>query len=222
MGIEVRGVAPPSGEVPMVEAEAVRQMRDLVARGWGSKRIARELGLARNTVRRYLRGGAGAEVQGRHASRRLDESARTEAVSIFETAAEGNAVVVARVLAERGVEASLRTVQRAVAERRRDLRAAELEGRNVFEFRPSFHQRRDLVEAVKELGVRGLLDPECPSWSKVAMRSSTGTWDSSCPWWFGRSRGWLSSLGLHSTTAMDQSEAEQTPSKLQRTPLAAR
>ena len=75
----------------MVEAEAVRQMRDLVARGWGSKRIARELGLARNTVRRYLRGGAAAEVQERPAARRLDEVARSEAVSIFETAAEGNA-----------------------------------------------------------------------------------------------------------------------------------
>ena len=126
MGMEVRAVAPPSGEVPMVEAEAVRQMRDLVARGWGSKRIARELGLARNTVRRYLRGGAAAEAQERPAARRLDEEARSEAVSIFETAAEGNAVVVARVLAERGIEASVRTVQRAVADRRRDLRAAEL------------------------------------------------------------------------------------------------
>jgi len=110
----------------MVEAEAVRQMRDLVARGWGSKRIARELGLARNTVRRYLRGGGAAEVQVRPAARRLDEVARSAAVSIFETAAEGNAVVVARVRAERGIEASVRTVQRAVAERRRDWRAADL------------------------------------------------------------------------------------------------
>jgi hypothetical protein len=36
MGIEVRAVAPPSAEVPMVEAEAVRQMRDLAGRGWGA------------------------------------------------------------------------------------------------------------------------------------------------------------------------------------------
>ena len=126
MGIEVRDVAPPSGEVPMVEAEAVRQMRDLAERGWGAKRIAQELGLARNTVRRYLRGGAAAEVHERPAARRLDAVARSEAVSIFETAAEGNAVVVAQLLAERGIDASVRTVQRAVAERRRELRAAEL------------------------------------------------------------------------------------------------
>lgn len=110
----------------MVEAEAVRQMRDLAARGLGTKRIAAELGLARNTVRRYLRGGPAAEVQERPAARRLDEVARSEAVSIFESAAEGNAVVVARILAERGIDASVRTVQRAVADRRRELRAADL------------------------------------------------------------------------------------------------
>ena len=56
MGSEMASVAPPTMEVPMVEAEAVRQMRDLAANGWGAKRIARELGVARNTVRRYLRG----------------------------------------------------------------------------------------------------------------------------------------------------------------------
>jgi hypothetical protein len=49
----------------MVEAETVRQMRDLAARGWRAKRIARELGVARNALRRYLRGWPGAEVQER-------------------------------------------------------------------------------------------------------------------------------------------------------------
>jgi hypothetical protein len=44
-------VAPPMAEVPMLEAEAVRKMRGLAAQGWGAKRTARELGLARNTVR---------------------------------------------------------------------------------------------------------------------------------------------------------------------------
>jgi predicted transcriptional regulator len=48
-------------EVPMVEAEAVREMRELAGQGWGAKRIARELGLALNTVRRYLRGGPAAD-----------------------------------------------------------------------------------------------------------------------------------------------------------------
>ena len=39
----------------MVDPEIVRQIRTLSALNWGSKRIARELGIARNTVRRYRR-----------------------------------------------------------------------------------------------------------------------------------------------------------------------
>ena len=126
MGSEATTVAPQMLEVPMVEAEAVRQMRDLASKGWGAKRIARELGLARNTVRRYLRGGEAAEVQRHPAQQRLDEGRQAEAVALFEGEAEGNAVVVAQMLAARGIEASVRTVQRAVAHRRRQLRAAEL------------------------------------------------------------------------------------------------
>jgi transposase len=126
MGREVMAVAPPSVEVPMVEAEAVREMRELAERGWGSKRIARELGIARNTVRRYVRGGPGAEIQERPSARCLDDAARGEAVALFDGAAEGNAVVVAQMLAERGVEASVRTVQRVVAGRRREVLAADL------------------------------------------------------------------------------------------------
>jgi transposase len=126
MGRECVDVAPPMAEVPMVEAEAVREMRELAAKGWGAKRIARELGLARNTVRRYLRDGPAAEVQERPTARCLDEVARAEAVSLFEGTADFNAVVVADILAQRGVEASVRTVQRVVAERRRERRASDL------------------------------------------------------------------------------------------------
>ncbi len=42
MGSEVADVAPPMAEVPMHEAEAVREMRELAAKGSGAKRIARE------------------------------------------------------------------------------------------------------------------------------------------------------------------------------------
>jgi transposase len=113
-------------EVPMVEAEAVREMRELAARGWGAKRIARELGLARNTVRRYLRGGPAAEVQERPTARCLDDAARAEALALFDGAADRNAVVVADILAQRGVDASIRTVQRVLAGRRREHLAADL------------------------------------------------------------------------------------------------
>jgi transposase len=117
-------VAPPSTEVPMVEAEAVRMMRELSRRGWGHKRIARELGVARNTVRRYLRGAPAGERS--HESRAaLDGGQRAEAVRLLDGQAEGNAVVVARLLREAGAKASVRTVQRAVATHRRDKRAAD-------------------------------------------------------------------------------------------------
>jgi transposase len=125
MGSEMAFVAPPTTEVPMVEAEAVRQMRDLATKGWGAKRIARELGVARNTVRRYLR-GAVADLQRHPSQQRLDEVRRAEAVALFDGEAEGNAVVVAQLLGERGIEASVRTVQRAVADRRREQRAADV------------------------------------------------------------------------------------------------
>src|SRR6267143_2337072 len=55
MATETPRVAPPRAEVPMVDAEVVRQIRELHRGGWGAKRIARELEVARNTVRRYLR-----------------------------------------------------------------------------------------------------------------------------------------------------------------------
>lgn len=122
---DVVGKAPLS-EVPVIEPEVVRQMRQLKAKGWGSKAIARECGVARNTVRRYLLLGEAAEVQVRPEGRCLDEATRAEAVRLFDSTAEGNAVVVRDLLAERGVEASVRTVQRAVQGRRREVRATEV------------------------------------------------------------------------------------------------
>src|SRR6266567_3248354 len=50
MATETPSVAPPRAEVPMVDAEVVRQIRELHRGGWGAKRIARELEVARNTV----------------------------------------------------------------------------------------------------------------------------------------------------------------------------
>jgi transposase len=120
-----RSGAPLAVEVPMVAAEVVRQMGQLAELGWGAKRIARELGVARNTVRRYLR-GAPAEVQEHLAARRLDDAGRAEALRLFDAEAEGNAVVVARLLRDRGLAASVRTVQRAVEDRRRSQRASQV------------------------------------------------------------------------------------------------
>src|SRR5271170_5071205 len=98
----------------MLEPDDLRRLRALADQKWGAKRIARELGIARNTVRRYLRGGRADEVQVRLEARCLDGVERADAARLLETTAEGNAVVVHDLLAERGVVASVRTVQRAV------------------------------------------------------------------------------------------------------------
>src|SRR5205085_2044334 len=64
--------------------------------------------------------------QERPEARCLDDEERRRAVSLFHGAAERNAVVVATMLREEGVDASVRTVQRAVAKRRREVRAAQV------------------------------------------------------------------------------------------------
>jgi len=45
------------GVQEMLEPEAVTTIVRLGQSGWGAKRIARTLGIARNTVRRYLNAG---------------------------------------------------------------------------------------------------------------------------------------------------------------------
>ena len=51
-----RGVlVSPTTEVPVVEGQMVTAIRTLAGRGVGKKAIAREVGVAVNTVRRYLR-----------------------------------------------------------------------------------------------------------------------------------------------------------------------
>ena len=120
-------VAPPTVEVLMVDAEVVRQIRELHRGGWGAKRIARELELARNTVRRSLRRRTDdALVQVRPRARQLDAAARAEARRLFDGPAEQNAVVVTQLLRERGIAATERVVQKVLAPRRRELRALQL------------------------------------------------------------------------------------------------
>ena len=145
MGSEGKTMTPSTAEVAMVEPELVRQIRGLAAQGWGAKRIARELEVSRNTVRRYLRGGADAGIQHRPSARRLDQATVARAVELFDTTAEGNAVVVADLLAESGTTASVRTVQRAVSARRRELRVAEV-ATVRFETEPGHQMQIDFGE----------------------------------------------------------------------------
>jgi transposase len=112
--------------VSMVEPEIVREIRGLFSLKWSIRRIARELGIDRRTVRRYLAGGEAAEVQIRPAARRLSEDQRALALRLFDTEAEGNAVVVRQMLSESGIVVTERTVQRAIAPHREQRRAREL------------------------------------------------------------------------------------------------
>ncbi len=116
--------AMPVISVAMVEPEIVRQIRALDEFGWSSRRIARELGVNRGTVKRYVR-GAPVDVQHRPTRRVLDEADRATAISLFDTTAEGNAVVVQQLLAELGIDVQVRVVQRVVAPHRDAKRARE-------------------------------------------------------------------------------------------------
>src|SRR5438477_10904002 len=111
MDPKAQGMALPGAEVSMLAPEIVRQIRGLRDLGWGAKRIAGETGVARGTVRRYLRDGVGAEVQLRPAARTLNEATRTLALQLLDGPAQGNGVVVRRLLTERGVIVPLRTLQ---------------------------------------------------------------------------------------------------------------
>lgn len=109
----------------MVDPEVVRHLHALHQLGWGSKRIAAELGIARNSVRRYLRGGAAAETQTRPGAWTLDAEQRAMAQQLLDGPAEGNAAVVRQLLAEQQIDVPTRTLQRNLARHRQARRAAE-------------------------------------------------------------------------------------------------
>jgi hypothetical protein len=103
----------------VVEGQVVTAIRTLAGRGVGKKAIAREVGVAVNLVRRYLRQPITPGQQVRPAARRLTDERREEARTLYERPAAGNAVVVQRLLAGRGCAMSVRTIERTVADLRR-------------------------------------------------------------------------------------------------------
>jgi transposase len=127
MEIERDVLVSPVREVPaVVDGEVVSAIRALAGRGVGKKAIAREVGVALNTVRRYLRQPTAAGQQVRPGARRLTEARREEVRRLYTGAAGGNAVVVQRLLAAQAVTVSIRTIERAVADIRRARRVAQL------------------------------------------------------------------------------------------------
>ncbi|MHB1299192.1 MAG: IS21 family transposase [Gemmatimonadaceae bacterium] len=132
----------------------VARMLQLHALGWGVKRIARELGCAKNTVKKYLAHGAWRPATPPTRMGVLDALQPWLAACFHQH--HGNADVVRQALQrEHGIAVSLRTVERAVAPLRQALRAAA-RATVRFETRPGeqlqidFGERTVLIAGVKE------------------------------------------------------------------------
>ena len=139
----------------MKEPDEVSAMLRLKTLGWGSRRNAAALGCSRTTVRRWLEQGEW---------RRPAPVSRAKGLDGLEAWVEerfrrhaGNADVVRQELAaEKGVAVSLRTVERAVAHLRQELRA-EARATVRFETRPGqqlqidFGQRRVEIDGTPRL-----------------------------------------------------------------------
>ena len=118
--------------------------------GWGTKRIAREVGCARNTVKRYLADGAWTPVRTRERPKTLDPLADWIAARFRQH--RGNADVVRKDLrTEHGIAVSLRTVERAVAPLRQALRA-EARATVRFETAPGEQLQIDFGERRVKIG----------------------------------------------------------------------
>ena len=106
----------------MQTPEDVQAMLKLASLGWGAKRISREMGCSRNTVRSYLRQGGWQPY--RKPPRRSRLTPHREWLAAAFRQHRGNCDVVRQELQrEHGITVSLRTVERAVAHLRRELLA---------------------------------------------------------------------------------------------------
>jgi transposase len=139
----------------MREPEEVAAMVRLHELGWGAKRIARELQVSKNTVKRYLSQGGWAPY--RRPERESALGAHAEWIGERFRRHRGNADVVRQELSrELGVEVSLRTVERACAPWRREL-AAEARATVRFETAPGKQLQIDF--GTRRIEIAGELQP---------------------------------------------------------------
>ena len=137
-------------EMAVQSPEDVEAMRRLAAAGWGRRRIAKELGCSPETVRKYLRQG-GWQPYGKP-SRSSTLDGQREWLRQRFLAHRGNADVVRQELAsEKGIQVSLRTVERAVEPWRRDLRNAAL-ATVRFETPPGKQLQADFGQCLVSIG----------------------------------------------------------------------
>lgn len=108
------------GRETIKEPEDVTAMLKLAQLGWGARRIAKEFGCERNTVKRYLRQGGWQPYGAPQRKSKLDGLDEWLAESFKQH--RGNADVVRQALiSEHRIEVSLRTVERAVKPLRSEL-----------------------------------------------------------------------------------------------------
>ena len=134
----------------MLEPEDVSAMLRLNELGWGAKRIARELGVSRNTVKDYIAAGGWTPYRQPARKKVLDglEGWLRERLRRH----RGNADVIRQELAsEKGIIASLRTVERAVKPYRQELEA-EARATVRFETAPGKQMQIDFGERLVEIG----------------------------------------------------------------------
>ena len=130
----------------MRKSDEVEAMLHLRALGWGLRRIAREFGCSKNTVKRYVAADGWMAYSRRAGGGKLEDREAWLKERFFQHG--GNAEVVRQDLVrEQGIDVSLRTVERAVAPFRR-LLTAEAKATVRFETPPGrqlqidFGQRR--------------------------------------------------------------------------------
>ena len=128
----------------MLEAEEVAAMVRLHELGWGAKRLSKEFGCARNTVRRYLRAGGAAPFRKPERKTAFDGLEDWLRERFFRHG--GNADVIRQELeSEHGIKICLRSVEKRVQCWRRELKA-ERRATVRFETRPG-QQLRDAISA---------------------------------------------------------------------------
>ena len=132
----------------MLKSHEVEAMLRLHALGWGFRRIAREFGSSRNTVRRYVAADGRVTYRRPACGGKLEDRESWLQERFFRHG--GNAEVVRQdLLREVSVDVSLRTVERAVAPYRR-LLATEAKATRRFETPAGRHYVESRTSCVHE------------------------------------------------------------------------